>query len=152
MNIELGMRPPSSPCDIIPTRLSGEIMGAIRSNVLSIINSSLFWMCTRPFLRHSVFNCYSGSRGLESTDSKKKKKCKALLRSPQVAPEGDPEHSVALREKFLMLLETSRQCVNGLNRQASDMDGHTVSSSMLGSSAVMLQWNIRVYSLRLSRV
>lgn len=73
MNIELGMRPPSSPCDIIPTRLSGEIMGAIRSNVLSIINSSLFWMCTRPFLRHSVFNCYSGSRGLESTDSKKKK-------------------------------------------------------------------------------
>lgn len=69
-----------------------------------------------------------------------------------MAPEGDPEHSVALREKFLMLLETSRQCVNGLNRQASDMDGHTVSSSMLGSSAVMLQWNIRVYSLRLSRV
>lgn len=41
MNIELHMRPSSGPLDIIPARLSREIIGVIRSYVLSIINSSL---------------------------------------------------------------------------------------------------------------
>lgn len=49
MNIELHTRPSSSPGDIISTGLSREIIGAICSNVLSIINSYLLWMCTRPF-------------------------------------------------------------------------------------------------------
>ena len=143
MNIELGMRPPSSPCDIIPTRLSGEIMGAIRSNVLSIINSSLFWMCTRPFLRHSVFNCYSGSRGLESTDSKKKKfkkKSKGFASQPaSCSRRRSGTFSCTLVEVFDVIWCQPSAC------EWMKKTGGWYECSVLGSSAAMLHWNIRVY-------
>lgn len=56
--------------DIISAGLSREIMGAICSNVLSIINSRLSSGCVPDHFKiHPVFSCCSGSAGLESKDT-----------------------------------------------------------------------------------
>ena len=65
MNIESNMKPSSSPADIIPTRLSREIIGAIRSNVLCIINSPLSSGCVPDHFKTFCVQLLLREPGLE---------------------------------------------------------------------------------------
>lgn len=62
------LRPATSPVDIMPTRLFGDVIGVIGPSVLTILNSSLTSGVTRSYFKHAVIRPFRKKPNLNSSD------------------------------------------------------------------------------------